>query len=67
MERKKMRKGKVYLVGAGPGDNGLLTMRAKELIERCDVLIYDNLVSSRIVDMAPAGAISTMRLLTRLS
>lgn len=55
MERKKMRKGKVYLVGAGPGDNGLLTMRAKELIERCDVLIYDNLVSSRIVDMAPAA------------
>lgn len=48
------RKGKVYLVGAGPGDFGLLTLRAKELIEQCDVLIYDNLVGERVVDtLAP--------------
>ena len=44
------RKGKVYLVGAGPGDFGMLTLRAKSLLERCDVLIYDNLVSELIVD-----------------
>jgi uroporphyrinogen III methyltransferase/synthase len=49
------RKGKVYLVGAGPGDYSMLTLRAKSLLERCNVLIYDNLVSERIVDtLAPA-------------
>jgi len=50
MEQSMNRKGKVYLVGAGPGDFGLLTLRAKELIEQCDVLIYDNLVGERVVD-----------------
>ncbi len=56
MEQSMNRKGKVYLVGAGPGDFGLLTLRAKELLEQCDVLIYDNLVGERVVDsLAPSG------------
>ena len=41
-------KGKVYLVGAGPGEPKLSTLRAKELIERCDVLVYDNLANPEL-------------------
>lgn len=43
-------KGMVYLVGAGPGDLGLVTLRAKELIRGADVLVYDYLVHPDLVD-----------------
>ncbi len=45
--------GKVWLVGAGPGDPGLLTLKAARAIAACDVLVYDYLASSAIVALAP--------------
>ena len=43
--------GKVYLVGAGPGDAGLMTLKGKALLETCDVVLYDALVSDEILAM----------------
>ncbi len=47
---------KVYLVGAGPGDPGLITLKGRRVLERADVVIYDNLANDRLLDYAPAGA-----------
>jgi len=47
----------VYLVGAGPGDPGLITARGLELVRSCDAIIYDRLVSSELVAEAPSDAI----------
>lgn len=47
--------GTVHLVGAGPGDPGLVTLRGKELIERCDVIVADALVNPEILAWAGPG------------
>ena len=43
----------VYLIGAGPGDAGLLTVKAKEILETAEVVIYDKLANEKILEYAP--------------
>ncbi|MEL4106890.1 uroporphyrinogen-III C-methyltransferase [Oscillospiraceae bacterium WX1] len=51
-----MKKGKVWLVGAGPSDIGLLTLKAKSLLEEADVVLYDSLVGDAILGLIPESA-----------
>ncbi len=53
---KVARPGKVYLVGAGPGDPGLITVRGKSLLERAEVAVYDYLASKKLLKHLPASA-----------
>jgi uroporphyrin-III C-methyltransferase len=49
-------RGRVILVGAGPGDPGLLTVRAVEALRIADIVVHDGLIDPRVLDMAPATA-----------
>ncbi|GAX90502.1 uroporphyrinogen-III C-methyltransferase [Effusibacillus lacus] len=51
-----MVSGKVYLVGAGPGDPGLITVKGRNAIQTADVVLYDRLCSPRLLAFAPSGA-----------
>lgn len=48
--------GKVWLVGAGPGDSGLLTLKGRQVLEQAEVVLYDSLVSDSILAYLPADA-----------
>lgn len=48
-------KGRVWLVGAGPGDPELLTLKAARLLREADVVLYDSLIAPELLDMIPAG------------
>ena len=53
--RCRAERGKVYLVGAGPGDPGLLTVKALALLESCDTLVYDYLVNPEVLSHATSA------------
>jgi len=55
-EEKTEKPGICYLVGAGPGDPGLLTLRAKQCLEMADVVVYDYLCNAEILNHAPQSA-----------
>jgi uroporphyrin-III C-methyltransferase len=54
VEQEAVKKGKVFICGAGPGDPKLLTLRGMELLKTCDVVLYDRLVGRDIIDQIPA-------------
>ena len=51
-----MKEGKVYLVGAGPGDPDLITIKGMECLKKADVIIYDHLASAKLLRYARGDA-----------
>ena len=51
-----MKTGKVWLVGAGPGDIGLFTLKGLKVLEQADVVVYDSLVGQGVLSRIPAEA-----------
>ena len=56
---ERTSRGRVYLVGAGPGDVGLLTLKGHELLERAEVILYDHLVNPAMLSLASPTALVT--------
>ena len=56
MMDQKTKTGKVYIIGAGPGDAGLITLKAVEALLAVDVVVYDNLVNEELLKFAPSQA-----------
>ncbi len=56
MSRTAESSGKVYLVGAGPGDPGLITLRGKHLLQRAEVVVYDYLANPKLLKHVPENA-----------
>jgi uroporphyrin-III C-methyltransferase len=54
MEHRAMNTSKVYICGAGPGDPELITVKGYRLLSKCDVVLYDRLVSKRLVEKIPS-------------
>ncbi len=52
-QQKPAGKGQVVLIGAGPGDPELLTVKAQRLLQQADVLLFDSLVSAELLAIAP--------------
>ena len=55
-QKKDVKPGKVYLVGAGPGDPRLITVRGRQLLERAEVVVYDYLASKKLLKHVPPTA-----------
>ncbi|HTS76562.1 MAG TPA: uroporphyrinogen-III C-methyltransferase [Bryobacteraceae bacterium] len=55
-EARLERAARVYLIGAGPGDPGLITVKGRKILEHADAVLYDHLASDRLLELAPASA-----------
>ncbi|RKX18303.1 MAG: HemD protein, partial [Candidatus Zixiibacteriota bacterium] len=55
VKNNNSRKGFVYLIGAGPGDPGLITVKGMLALKSCDAVIYDNLVPSELIVTLPTN------------